>query len=34
VKARTFYEKLLEICEKADTERPEHQEAKAFLAKK
>ena len=33
-KARTYYRKLLEVCEKADTERPELQKAKAFLAKK
>lgn len=33
-KARTLYTRLLEICEKADTERPELQEAKAFLVKK
>jgi len=33
-KARTFYAKLTEICNKADGERPELAEAKAFLAKK
>lgn len=33
-KARTYYGKLVEICEKADSERPELQKAKAFLAKK
>jgi tetratricopeptide (TPR) repeat protein len=33
-KARAFYEKLVALCAKADTERPELAEAKAFLAKK
>jgi len=33
-KARTYYASLLALCEKADTERPELKEAKAFLAKK
>ena len=33
VKARTYYASLLALCEKADTERPELKEAKAFLAK-
>ena len=33
-KARTYYAGLLVLCEKADTERPELKEAKAFLAKK
>ena len=33
-KARTYYASLLALCEKADTERPELREAKAFLAKK
>ncbi len=33
-KARTYYGKLLEVCEKADTERAELEQAKAFLAKK
>jgi len=33
-KARTYYAKLVAICERADTERPELREAKAFLAKK
>ncbi len=33
-KARTYYANLLALCEKADTERPELKEAKAFLAKK
>jgi tetratricopeptide (TPR) repeat protein len=32
-KARTYYANLLALCEKADTERPELKEAKAFLAK-
>jgi tetratricopeptide (TPR) repeat protein len=32
-KARTYYGKLVEICEKADSERPELLKAKAFLAK-
>ena len=31
-KARTYYANLLALCEKADTERPELKEAKAFLA--
>jgi len=33
VKARAYYASLLALCEKADTERPELKEAKAFLAK-
>jgi len=33
-KARTYYASLLVLCEKADTERPELEEAKTFLAKK
>jgi cytochrome c-type biogenesis protein CcmH/NrfG len=33
-KARMYYEKLLKLGEKADTDRPELQKAKAFLAKK
>ena len=33
-KARTYYAGLLVLCEKADTERPELEEAKTFLAKK
>jgi tetratricopeptide (TPR) repeat protein len=33
-KARTYYGKLLKVCEKADNDRPELQNAKAFLAKK
>jgi tetratricopeptide (TPR) repeat protein len=33
-KARMYYEKLLKLGEKADTDRPELQNAKAFLAKK
>jgi hypothetical protein len=33
-KARTYYANLLALSEKADTERPELKEAKAFLAKK
>lgn len=33
-KARTYYANLIALCEKADTERPELKEAKAFLAKK
>ena len=33
-KARTYYTKLVQICESADTERPELVEAKIFLAKK
>ena len=32
-KARTFYTKLVALCVRADTERPELQQAKAFLAK-
>jgi hypothetical protein len=32
-KARTFYTQLVAQCDKADTERPELAEAKAFLAK-
>jgi hypothetical protein len=33
-KARAFYEKLVVVCAKADTERPELLKAKAFLTKK
>ncbi|HEV8723073.1 MAG TPA: hypothetical protein VGW77_20860 [Candidatus Binatia bacterium] len=33
-KARSYYEKLVELCKQADAERPELVEAKAFLAKK
>jgi tetratricopeptide (TPR) repeat protein len=33
-KARSYYEKLVELCKQADGERPELVEAKAFLAKK
>jgi tetratricopeptide (TPR) repeat protein len=33
-KARTYYQKLLVLTGKADTERPELVEAKAFVAKK
>jgi len=33
-KARSYYEKLVVLAQKADTERPEIIEAKAFLAKK
>jgi len=33
-KAKTYYAKLVAICEKADTERAELKQAKAFLAKK
>ena len=33
-KARAFYEKLVVICAKADTERPELLKAKAFVTKK
>jgi Tetratricopeptide repeat len=33
-KAKTYYEKLVVLTQKADTERPELNEAKAFLAKK
>jgi hypothetical protein len=32
-KARQYYEKLVALCNQADTERPEMAEAKAFLAK-
>jgi len=32
-KARTYYANLLALCEKADTERPELKEARAFLTK-
>jgi hypothetical protein len=32
-KAKGFYAKLVKLCERADTERPELQQAKAFLAK-
>jgi tetratricopeptide (TPR) repeat protein len=33
-KAKTYYEKLVALSQKADTERPEIKEAKAFLSKK
>jgi hypothetical protein len=33
-KARTYYAKLVALCEQADTQRPELKQAKAFLAKK
>jgi len=33
-KAKTYYEKLVVLSQKADTERPEINEAKAFLSKK
>jgi uncharacterized protein HemY len=33
-KAGHYYEKLVSLCERADTERRELQDAKAFLAKK
>jgi len=33
-KAKTYYARLVEICEKAETERAELKQAKAFLAKK
>jgi uncharacterized protein HemY len=33
-KAKTYYEKLVELCRQADAERPELNEAKEFLAKK
>ncbi len=33
-KARAFYEKLVALCSRADSERPELTEAKSFLAKK
>jgi tetratricopeptide (TPR) repeat protein len=33
-KARSYYGKLLVLVQKADSERPELKEAKAFLAKK
>jgi tetratricopeptide (TPR) repeat protein len=33
-KARTYYAQLIALCEKADTDRPELKEAKAFVAKK
>ncbi len=33
-KARSYYEKLIELCRQADAERPELAEAKTFLAKK
>jgi tetratricopeptide (TPR) repeat protein len=33
-KARSYYEKLMELCRQGDGERPELAEAKAFLAKK
>jgi len=31
-KARSYYVKLIEVCEKADTERPELKHAKSFMA--
>jgi hypothetical protein len=33
-KAKAYYEKLVVLSQKADTERPEIKEAKAFLSKK
>ena len=33
-KARTYYEKLVSLCNNADSERPELRKAKVFLAKK
>lgn len=33
-KTKTYYAKLVALCERADTQRPEIMEAKAFLAKK
>ena len=33
-KAKTYYEKLVDLCRHADAERPELKEAKEFLAKK
>ena len=33
VKARTLYAKLVALCDRADTERPELRQAKAALAK-
>ena len=33
-KTRIYYEKLVELCRQADTERAELAEAKAFLAKR
>jgi hypothetical protein len=33
VKAKGFYATLVKLCDRADTERPELQQAKAFLAK-
>jgi hypothetical protein len=33
-KARNYYEKLISLSERADSDRPELKEAKAFLAKK
>ena|SRR5215471_16796462 len=33
-KAKTYYAKLVEICEKADTKRAELKQAKAFLLRK
>jgi Tfp pilus assembly protein PilF len=32
-KARHYYTKLVSLCERADTERPEIKEAKAYLTK-
>jgi Tfp pilus assembly protein PilF len=33
-KAKSYYEKLVELCKHADNERPELVEARAFLAKR
>jgi tetratricopeptide (TPR) repeat protein len=33
-KARKYYADLMELCEQADSERPELQQAKAFLAQR
>jgi len=33
-KARTYYAKLLSICEHADGDRPELQDARSFVAEK
>jgi hypothetical protein len=33
-KAKTYYQKLVELCHQADAERRELKEAKEFLAKK
>ena len=32
--ARTYYDKLVSLCERSDTDRPALQQAKAFLARK